>query len=163
MSAAEDIIRALALEPLAIEGGFFRETYRSRESISGAELPPRYPREARRSLATSIYYLLTPETFSEMHRLPTEEIYHVYLGGPVRMLQLTRRRIGTGGLARQQRPGRSPAPDHRSGRRMARVAAGAGRRVRAPGHDDDTGLRLLPTTSEAAGPTCWPAIRAMAS
>ena len=88
MSAAEDIIRALALEPLAIEGGFFRETYRSREMLSGPQLPPEYPREARRSLATSIYYLLTPETFSEMHRLPTEEIYHVYLGGPVRMLQL---------------------------------------------------------------------------
>src|SRR5947209_1954626 len=88
MSTAEEIIRALALEAHPIEGGFFRETYRSRETISGSALPPEYPRDAQRSLATSIYYLLTPQTFSEMHRLPTEEIYHVYLGGPVRMLQL---------------------------------------------------------------------------
>lgn len=88
MSPAEEIIRALALEPLPIEGGFFRESHRSRESISGSALPPGYPRDARRSLATCIYYLLTPETFSEMHRLPADEVYHVYKGGPVRMLQL---------------------------------------------------------------------------
>jgi predicted cupin superfamily sugar epimerase len=88
MSTAEEIIKALALEPHPIEGGFFRETYRSRETISGAALPPEYPRDATRSLATSIYYLLTPQTFSEMHRLPTEEIFHIYKGGPVRMLQL---------------------------------------------------------------------------
>ena len=88
MTAAEEMIKALALEPLPIEGGFFRETYRSQETISGTSLPPAYPRDATRSLATSIYYLLTPDTFSEMHRLPTEEIFHVYLGGPVRMFQI---------------------------------------------------------------------------
>jgi predicted cupin superfamily sugar epimerase len=31
---------------------------------------------------------LTPDTFSELHRLPTEEVFHWYLGGAVRMLQL---------------------------------------------------------------------------
>ena len=30
----------------------------------------------------------TADTFSELHRLPTEEVFHLYLGGPVRMLQL---------------------------------------------------------------------------
>ena len=45
------------------------------------------PRRGR-SFGTAIYYLLTAETFSEMHRLPTEEVFHLYLGGPVRMLQL---------------------------------------------------------------------------
>jgi uncharacterized protein len=88
MTTAEEIIRALGLEPLPVEGGFFRETHRSLATIPGPALPPFYPREATRSLATSIYYLLTPDTFSEMHRLPTEEIYHFYLGGPVRMLEL---------------------------------------------------------------------------
>ena len=43
---------------------------------------------AGRSIGTAIYYLLTAETFSEMHRVPTEEVFHFYLGGPVRMLQL---------------------------------------------------------------------------
>ena len=78
----------LGLEPHPIEGGYFRETYRSPGSIPSSALPPGYRERGDRSFGTAIYYLLTPETFSEMHRLPTEEVFHVYLGGPVRMLQL---------------------------------------------------------------------------
>ncbi len=37
---------------------------------------------------TSIYYLLTPETKSVLHRLPTDEIFHFYLGDSVTMLNL---------------------------------------------------------------------------
>src|SRR5262245_63932523 len=88
MSTAAKILAALQLQPHPIEGGYFRETYRSSGSIPGAVLPPGYPRDGTRSLGTSIYYLLSAETFSEMHRLPTEEVFHVYLGGPLRMLQL---------------------------------------------------------------------------
>jgi predicted cupin superfamily sugar epimerase len=87
-STAAEIIAALHLEPHPIEGGFFRETYRAGASIPPPPWPPGHRRTGVRSLATSIYYLLTPDTFSEMHRLPTEEIFHLYLGGPVRMLQL---------------------------------------------------------------------------
>jgi hypothetical protein len=79
---AADIIRLLDLKPLTIEGGFFRETYKSPQSIQ----LPIY--KGSRSLATAIYYLLTPETFSQMHRVPGEEIFHFYLGDPVEMLQL---------------------------------------------------------------------------
>ncbi len=88
MPTAEQIIAALRLQPHPIEGGYFRETYRAEGTIPAPALPEGYSREGSRSLGTSIYYLLTPETFSEMHRLPTEEVFHVYLGGPVRMLQL---------------------------------------------------------------------------
>jgi predicted cupin superfamily sugar epimerase len=35
-----------------------------------------------------MYYLLTPDTFSALHRLPTDEVFHFYLGDPVEMLQL---------------------------------------------------------------------------
>lgn len=80
--SAEEIIRVLDLKPLTIEGGFFRETYRSQEKIA----LPIY--QSSRSLATAIYYLLAPETFSRMHRVPGEEIFHFYLGDPVEMLQL---------------------------------------------------------------------------
>ena len=151
--AAEEIIRALGLEPLPIEGGFFRESYRSQAILSGPDLPPCIRRDATRSLATSIYYMLTPDTFSEMHRLPTEEIFHVYPGGPVRMLQLLADGSGRELVLGTEPSGRSPAPGHRSGGRMARVAAGAGRRVRAPGHDDESRVRHSPITSAAAGPT----------
>jgi predicted cupin superfamily sugar epimerase len=105
---AAEIIAALRLEPHPIEGGFFRETYRSTGSIRASSLPPAYLGRGDRSLGTAIYFLLTPETFSEMHRLPTEEVFHVYLGGPARMLQLfadgTGREVVLGGdvLAGQQ-------------------------------------------------------------
>jgi predicted cupin superfamily sugar epimerase len=88
MPNARQIIDALALQPHPIEGGYFRETYRSGGSIPAASLPAGYRTESGRSFGTAIYYLLTADTFSEMHRLPTEEVFHLYLGGPVRMIQL---------------------------------------------------------------------------
>jgi uncharacterized protein len=88
MPTASQVIEALGLCPHPIEGGYFRETYRSDGSIPAAALPTGYRTEAGRSFGTAIYYMLTAETFSEMHRLPTEEVFHLYLGGPVRMLQL---------------------------------------------------------------------------
>lgn len=88
MSKAREIIEALNLQPHPIEGGFFRETYRSAGTVADEHLPVGYRGRGPRSLGTSIYYLLTSETFSEMHRLPTEEVFHVYLGGPARMLQV---------------------------------------------------------------------------
>jgi len=85
---ADQIIKLLGLEPLLEEGGLFRQTYRSAEQVSAAALPPRYT--APRRLATAIYYLLTddPDSFSALHRLKTDEIYHFYLGDPVEMLVL---------------------------------------------------------------------------
>src|SRR5260370_4322649 len=37
---------------------------------------------------TAIYYLLEPDTFSEMHRLQSDEVFHFYAGDAVEMLQL---------------------------------------------------------------------------
>jgi predicted cupin superfamily sugar epimerase len=88
MPTAQEIIAALNLEPHPIEGGFFRETYRSAGSIPTHALPAEYSSQSGRSFGTAIYYLLAPDTFSELHRLPTEEVFHLYLGGPVRQLQL---------------------------------------------------------------------------
>jgi len=83
---AEELIRLLNLQPHPREGGWFRETYRADEQIAPAALPPRY--RGARAAGTAIYYLLTPNTFSALHRLASDEIFHFYLGGPVRMLQL---------------------------------------------------------------------------
>ena len=88
MPTADEIIAALDLKPHPIEGGYFRETYRSTGVIPGDCLPGGYVPCSGRSMGTAIYYLLTAETFSEMHRVPTEEVFHFYLGGPMRMLQL---------------------------------------------------------------------------
>jgi predicted cupin superfamily sugar epimerase len=77
---ADDIKRLLDLEPHPIEGGFFRRTYTSPGTV---ELP-----RGMRHQGTAIYYLLEPGTFSEMHVLSSDEIFHFYLGDPVEMLQL---------------------------------------------------------------------------
>jgi uncharacterized protein len=81
---AEQIIRALGLEPLPVEGGLYRQTYRSREDIPAQALPPRY-QNADKPFGTAIFYLLTDQvdSFSEFHRLPTDEIFHFYLGDPL--------------------------------------------------------------------------------
>jgi predicted cupin superfamily sugar epimerase len=86
MLTAEELIRFLHLEPLPHEGGWYRETYRSSLQLPADVLAQRY--RGPRSAGTAIYYLLTPDSFSALHRLPTDEVFHFYLGDPVEMLQL---------------------------------------------------------------------------
>ncbi|HZM11304.1 MAG TPA: cupin domain-containing protein [Candidatus Limnocylindrales bacterium] len=83
---ADEVKQLLQLQPLAIEGGFFRETYRSRWNVAAEYLPDGI--RGPRSIGTAIYYMITPETFSALHRLPGSEIFHFYLGDPAIMLQL---------------------------------------------------------------------------
>src|SRR5262245_33586587 len=78
---AEDLIRLLNLQPLPREGGFYRETYRAAQRVPDAD--------AERSAGTAIYYLLTADTCSALHRLPSDEGYHFYLGSPVSLLLLS--------------------------------------------------------------------------
>jgi predicted cupin superfamily sugar epimerase len=82
-----DTIRALLhLEAHPLEGGFFAETWRARQSVDAAALDGGDAGE--RATGTAIYYLLTPETVSSMHRLRWDEVFHFYLGDPVEMLLL---------------------------------------------------------------------------
>jgi uncharacterized protein len=90
----EELISRLSLQALPREGGFFRETYRAKGAVPAEILGGQYT--GPRNFGTAIYYLLTPQTFSAMHLLPGEEIFHFYLGDPVEMLQL--RQDGTGEL-----------------------------------------------------------------
>lgn len=83
---ADEIIDLLKLKPHPKEGGFFSETYRAEETIPAGALPKRYG--GVRAFGTCIYYLLTPGTFSAIHRLQSDEIFHFYLGDPVEMLRL---------------------------------------------------------------------------
>lgn len=68
---APRLIELLGLAWLPVEGGHYKETWRS-------------------PAGSAIYYLLTdePDSFSALHRLPTDELYHFYLGDPVDMLML---------------------------------------------------------------------------
>lgn len=77
---ADEIKTLLRLEQHPVEGGFYRRTY-----VSMGYVPVG---DSTRPLSSAIYYLLEPGTFSEMHMLASDEMFHFYLGDPVEMLQL---------------------------------------------------------------------------
>lgn len=94
--SVDEIIHILNLMPLPGEGGLFAESYRSSDSLPPESLPVRY--SGSRLMGTAIYYLLTAvrDSFSALHMLKTDEIYHFYLGDPVEMLLLL-----PGGISKQ--------------------------------------------------------------
>jgi len=70
---------------LPVEGGYFQQSYVCDQRVTLAQ----YGRE--KPLGTAILYLYDGEDadcFSALHRLPTDEVYHFYLGDPVEMLLL---------------------------------------------------------------------------
>ena len=66
---SEEISKILGLEPLPLEGGMWAQTLKDENS-------------------TAIYYLLTKNNFSAMHKLESVEVYHYYAGAPAKMLLL---------------------------------------------------------------------------
>jgi len=80
MMTTDELKRQLVLQPHPVEGGYFRRTYTSTGTVN---LP-----RGTRAQGTAIYYLLEAGTFSEMHVLDSDEIFHFYLGDSVEMLQL---------------------------------------------------------------------------
>jgi uncharacterized protein len=84
---AEEVKKLLGLKPHPREGGWYVRTYEAAElMVAEAFADGRYA-GARRT-GTAIYYLLEPGTFSEMHRLRSDEVFHFYAGDAVEMLQL---------------------------------------------------------------------------
>ena len=74
----DDLVAHYGLEPIPREGGRFRQTW------SGPARPDGRPE------GTALVALLTdaPGDFSALHRLPADEIWHFYLGDPLRLLLL---------------------------------------------------------------------------
>lgn len=105
---ADEVKKLLGLTPHPREGGWFVRTYESAEMVPAAVFADgRY--EGTRRTSTAIYYLLEAETFSEMHLLKSDEIFHFYAGDAVEMLQLlpdgSSKRIVIGNdLAKGERP-----------------------------------------------------------
>ncbi len=73
----QDLIHQYNLLPHP-EGGYFKETYRSVESIPAMGLPSRFPVE--RTFSTAIYFLLLKDLFSAFHRIKSDECWHFYEG-----------------------------------------------------------------------------------
>ncbi|MBI4060974.1 MAG: cupin domain-containing protein [Elusimicrobia bacterium] len=81
------IIKALGLQPLPGEGGYYRETYRSGTQVPIPSKNGEQP--VIRHLGTAIYYFVTPREFSALHKLKSDEVFHFYGGDPVEMLQIS--------------------------------------------------------------------------
>ena len=64
------------------EGGAFAENYRSDLVVSAAGF------SGPRSVSTGIYFLLGGDEFSAFHRIKSDEIWHFYLGGPLRIVEI---------------------------------------------------------------------------
>ena len=68
-------VEALELTPHP-EGGFFRETYRSTARL------------ADRSVSTAIYFLVTRGSFSALHRIASDELWHFHAGGALEIVTI---------------------------------------------------------------------------
>jgi predicted cupin superfamily sugar epimerase len=80
MQDIQSIINKLQLLP-HVEGGYYRETYRSEQlhQTSGGPL---------RSLSTLIYFLLPSGRYSKFHKIASDELWLYHLGAPVAIHQL---------------------------------------------------------------------------
>jgi uncharacterized protein len=78
---ATELIATLDLEPHP-EGGFYREIHRS-----ALRVQPEDERGERAAL-TTIYFLLSGGAVSRWHRVTSDEVWHLYEGGPLELLEM---------------------------------------------------------------------------
>lgn len=64
-----------------VEGGSFKEVYRSSLILYHPQLQPEFSGD--RNVSTSIYFLLEHEQFSAFHRIASDELWHFYFGDPL--------------------------------------------------------------------------------
>lgn len=79
----QTLIEHLQLSPHP-EGGYFKEVYRSDEQLQ--QLPERF--SGPRSIATSIYFLLSGTDKSHFHRIRSDETWHFYMGASLCLHQI---------------------------------------------------------------------------
>ena len=82
---AEKLIRELNLLPHP-EGGYYRETYRSAETIQVNQ-------DANRNVCTAIYFLLTGNDKSNFHRIQSDELWFFHQGEPLEVVYIQNGKI----------------------------------------------------------------------
>ena len=79
---ADEIIERLGLQPHP-ERGYFRETYRASVAVHAGT------HDGPRAASTAIYFLVTAsEPATHLHRLKSDEVFHLYDGGPLEIMRL---------------------------------------------------------------------------
>jgi predicted cupin superfamily sugar epimerase/mannose-6-phosphate isomerase-like protein (cupin superfamily) len=84
---AEKLIRHFDMNLVPQEGVWFTVTYESGDRIAGDALPGRYGGLSHPA-GSAIVALETKTAFSAMHRLATDETWHIYDGDPIDLLLL---------------------------------------------------------------------------
>ncbi len=74
------------MERIPQEGAWFAPTYLSEEFVGAGALAARYP--GPRRVYNAIYAVQTHDDFSALHRLATDELWHLYDGSPVEIFLL---------------------------------------------------------------------------
>lgn len=82
---AEEWIRCLNLSPHP-EGGYYRESYRSRGFIAESSLPAGMKGE--RCYGTAIFFLLAAGQVSRWHRIKSDELWFYHAGAPLEVIML---------------------------------------------------------------------------
>ena len=77
MNITEQLIAQYQLQPHP-EGGWYKETYRSDETIAANALPERFT--GSRYFSTAIYFLLEQGNYSAFHKIKSDECWHFYSG-----------------------------------------------------------------------------------
>ena len=80
MTTAQSYIKSLHLLAHP-EGGFYKETHRTVQTIAQASLPNEFGGD--RSLSTAIYFLLDQEQTSAFHRIKSDELWFFHDGSPL--------------------------------------------------------------------------------
>lgn len=86
MKTAEYYIKTLGLTK-HIEGGSFKETYRSEFIIPKSVLPDDF--KDARNVSTAIYFLLEHGQYSAFHRIASDEMWHFYDGDVLNVYEIT--------------------------------------------------------------------------
>ena len=78
---AAELIAKLDLRPHP-EGGFYRQIFRSAVQVTTTD------RRGLRAAVTTIYFLLPEGSVSRWHQVASDEVWHLYEGGPLELLEL---------------------------------------------------------------------------
>jgi uncharacterized protein len=84
---AKTLIQALQLQPHP-EGGFYKETYRSSQSLVNNE-------GQNRNVSTSIYYLLENKDKSHFHRIKSDELWYFHQGETLEIVSIQNNNLVT--------------------------------------------------------------------
>jgi predicted cupin superfamily sugar epimerase len=153
-----ELIETLGLQPHP-EGGFYKEVFRSTRQVQPSD------ERGKRHALTTIYFLLPAGQVSRWHRVSSDEVWHLYEGGPLELLEMdagfrTVDRIVLGTVSAEHRPVHTVPADRWQAARPLGAYALAGCTV-GPGFEF-ADFRMLEGDDAATVAARWPELAQLA-